>query len=412
MKYFGLYLLFLFISHQVFAQVTMEEFIRSAVEDAEVKSVDARINYLQSKPYRLSPLQKLEFRTQNRELMTTQQEYALRLNPANPWEVNNNNKYFQEFEHSLSIEKQVALKSALVDRYNLLILYLYYFELKALATQSEKLVQQQLAILERQSASSFFDADEYVKLKVDQLDKIVEKEETDFDWQSQKSSVAQMHPAATGRNIIWEEQSMISIDRLEAVADSLIKEMVNPLEVAYRQQKVNVARSQYNLEKSNINMGFLQTSYDRRRVNQDRTPFDISLGVTIPITNPNKGDMARRKLAEIESEYELKTALMEDQTSKDISYQKLKESIGRYRDLQRKILELKNSSLQKDLMLLKGGDPLVALQFETGVNKLSMLESKLKRKALTYYVEFLTESDHLQRKPLINYLSDHLTPIE
>lgn len=377
-----------------------------------VRSPDAQISYLQSKPYRLSPLQKLEFRTRNRELMYTQQEYALRFNPANPWEMRSNNKYFEEYSSSLSLEKEVALKSALVDRYNLVILYLYYYELKSLAELNEKLVEQQLSILERQSASSFFDADEYVKLKVEQLDRSVEKEETDFDWQSQKSAVSQLHPAASGMNIAWETYSFIAMDRMERVADSLNTQTISPLEVAYRKQQVNVARSQYNLEKSNINLGFLQTSYDRRRVNQDRTPINISLGVTIPIVNPNKGDMARRKLKEIESEYELKSAQIEDQASQDISYLKLKESITRYHDLQRKIEELKNSSLQKDLTLLKSGDPLIALQFEAGLNKLRVLQSKLRRKALTYYIEFLTKSDHLQQKPLINYLSGNLAPLD
>ena len=412
MKHFFLYLLLIFVSHHAYSQFTMAEFIRSAAEAPEVKSADAQINYLQSNPYRLSPLQKLEFRTQNRELLYTQQQYALRFDPANPWEMRSNNKYFEEYKSSLSFEKEMALKTSLVDRYNLVILYFYYYELKSFAEESEKLVEKQLAILERQSVSSFFDADEYVKLKVEQLDKTVEKEETDFDWQSQKSAVSQLDPQASGKRISWETQPLISIDRMERVADSLKAQIINPLEVAYRQQKVNVARSQYNLEKSNINMGFLQTSYDRRRVNQDRTPFNISLGVTIPITNPNKGDMARRKLDEIESEFELNAARIEDQASQEISYLKLKESIHRYRDLQRKIDELKNSSMQKDLTLLKEGDPLIALQFEAGLNKLKVLQSKLKRKVLTYYVEFLTQSDHLQQKPLVNYFSDYLTLLD
>lgn len=412
MKHLFLYLLLIFVSHHSYSQFTMADFIRSAAETPEVKSADAQINYLQSNPYRLSPLQKMEFRTQNRELQYTQQEYALRFNPANPWEMRSNNKYFEEYKSSLSFEKEMALKTSLVDRYNLVILYFYYYELKSLAAENEKLVEKQLAILERQSVSSFFDADEYVKLKVEQLDKTVEKEETDFDWQSQKSAVSQLDPQASGKSISWETQPLISIDRMERVADSLKTQTITPLEVAYRQQKVNVARSQYNLEKSNINMGFLQTSYDRRRVNQDRTPFDISFGVTIPITNPNKGDMARRKLDEIESEFELNAARIEDQASQEISYLKLKESIHRYRDLQRKIEELKNSSMQKDLTLLKEGDPLIALQFEAGLNKLKVLQSKLKRKALTYYVEYLTQSDHLQQKPLVNYVSDHLTLLD
>jgi len=411
MKYLFSYLLINFIFHYSFSQVSISEFIGSASNSPEVKSTDAQINYLQSNPYRLSPLQRLEFRTQNREIMYTQQEYALRFNPANPWEVQRNNKYFEEYQHSLSFEKELALKSALVDRYNMVILYLYYYELKTLALDIERLTEQKLFVLERQSASSFFDPDEYVKLKVQQLNISVEKEETDFDWQSQKSAVNQLYPEAAGKNILWEGQEVISITSIERVSDSLNTLMISPLEVAFRQQKVNVARSQYNLEKSNINPGFLQTSYDRRRVNQDRTPFNISLGVTIPITNPNKDDMTKRKLSEIESEYELKAARIEDQVSREMAYQKLKESIARYRDLQIKMDTLSNGSLQRDLTLLKGGDPLIALQFEAGINKLRVLQSKLKRNIFTYYVEFLAQSDHLQQKPLVNYLSDNLSQL-
>ena len=141
MKWLFLNLALFFFSGLVCAQVTISDFIRSAEDDQEVKSVDAQINYLKSKPYRLSPLQKLEFRTQNRELLYSQQEYALRLNPANPWEMRSNNKYFEEYSSSLSIEKEVALKNALVDRYNLVILYLYYFELKSLAERNANLVK-------------------------------------------------------------------------------------------------------------------------------------------------------------------------------------------------------------------------------------------------------------------------------
>lgn len=412
MKYFFSYLLVIFVSSYSYSQITMAEFLGSARVAPEVKSADAQISYLQTKPYRLSPLQKMEFRTQFEEMSMENQEYALRFNPANPWEVKSNNAYFKEYQQSLSFEMELALKKALVDRYNLVILYLYYYEMTVLAQESEKLVEKQLIILEHQSASSFFDADEYVKLKVEQLDKSVEQEETNFDLQSQKSAVSQLHPEASGKAIAWEINPLLSIDGIERVADSLRSHLVSPLEVAYNQQKVNVARSQYNLEKSNINMGFLQPSYDQRRVNQDRVPFNISLGFTIPITNPNKGDMARRKLSEIESEYELKAARIEDQTSLQIAHQKLKESIARYRDLQSKIQSLKESSLQKDLTLLKGGDPLIALQFESGINKLRVLLGKLRRKVLTYYIEFLTGSDHLQQKPLINYLAAGLSPIE
>ena len=74
------------------AQVTLAEFIKSANEDPEVKTFSEQARYLEQRTYRLPFLQRLELRTQNRELLANQQEYALRVTPANPWEVRNNNK--------------------------------------------------------------------------------------------------------------------------------------------------------------------------------------------------------------------------------------------------------------------------------------------------------------------------------
>jgi len=410
MKHHCLYI-FLILSFPSFAQVTVAEFIRSAVNAPEVQTAEAQINYLNSSPYRLSPLQKLEFRTQNREMLTTQQAYALRINPANPWEMHNTNKYFNEYKSSLSLEKEKALKQALAERYDLVILYYYYYERKQFAEENERLIEKQIAILERQNASSFFDPDEYVKLKIELLDKKAEKEEAMFDWQSQKAAISKFNPEVAKRNFAWEQYPLIGVKEIERVADSILTHEHKPLEVAYYQQQVNVDRSRYDMEKSNINVGYFQTSYDRRRVNQERNPFVISLGVTIPVFNPNKADMARRKLSQIESETELKVVEQQELAAREVAYHKLKESIARYHELQQEIEQLEKSDLPHQLTVMKEGDPLITLQFEGGINKLRSLLVKHKRHVLTDYLDFLSHSDHLQQQPLVNFLSPELLVI-
>jgi len=405
-------LFFLGLSFQSFAQVTVEEFLRSAMQAPDVKTAEAQISYLNTSPYRLSPLQKLEFRTQNREMLTTQQEYALRVNPANPWEMHNTNTYFKEYKTSLSLEKERALKEALEERYELVILYFYYYELKRFAEESEKLLEKQLAVLERQSASSFFDADEYVKLKIELLDKKADKEEAIFAWQSQKSSVNMFYPNTGKLDYRWEQQPIIEVAQIERVADSILSYTNKPLEVAYFQQQVNVDKSRYDMEKSNINVGFLQTSYDRRRVNQERNPFVISLGVTIPVVNPNKADMARRKLTLIESETELHMVQQQEIAAREIAYQKLKQSIARHNQLQQEIEKVEKSDLPHQLTMLKADDPLIPLQFEEGIQKLKNLLVKHKRNVLTDYLTFLAQADYLQQLPLINYLSPQLSLLD
>src|SRR5262245_47681027 len=110
---------FLLISLSGRAQVTVNDFIASALTDPEVKTFDQQVSYLKDKPFRLSPLQKMEFRYQNREISPDMQRFGLRFNPANPWEVRNNNRYFEDYQSSLSLEREIVLKEALVERYAL-----------------------------------------------------------------------------------------------------------------------------------------------------------------------------------------------------------------------------------------------------------------------------------------------------
>ncbi len=393
------------------AQISMADFLQSAFEATGVNATQAQISYLQTKPYKLSPLQKLEFRMRMNEMSFDKQRYGLRFAPANPWEVKSNNQYFEEYQSYLSMGSKMALKDALAERYHVLCEFAYYQLQKSLAEENVQLIEKQLAVLQRQSASSFFDADDYVDLKVEHLDKVVNREEATFELMSQQTLVNKLYPASSGKAIEFDLKDLISIERINKVIDSLKNLEITSLLIAYRQQKLNVDQSRYALEKNNINLGFLQAEYDERRVEQDRTPYNIGLGVTIPITNPNKGDMARQKLSAIETEFELKEAEAEEKVSKENSYSRVKELINHYNALKSKISELENSDLAANLSLLKEGDPMVRIKYQTSLNKLRAVEAKLKRKVYSYYIEYLFSGDYIQQTPLVNYLSSGLQVI-
>lgn len=408
MKVAYLILLVFFLKGQLKGQVTVAEFIQSSTQAPQVKTFTDQLSFLQDKPYRLSPLQKLEFRTQNRELISSQQEYGLRFTPANPWEVRSNNRYFQHYQTALSLEKALVLKEVLTERYLLIISFVYTADLQSLAEANRKLIENQLSVLEKQATSSLFDSEEYVKLKVELLDKSVALEEIDFDVFNQRSQINQAYPAAFDKELRWSSMSLISAERIKTVVDSLHLITNASAQAVYQQQKINLAESEYNLEKANVNVGFLQTEYDQRRVEQNRTPINISLGITIPLTNPNKGDMTKSKLELIEAEHELETTQQEAQVTKEMTKNQLESLITRHRDLQKKVSELENSSLPYDLSRMKSGDPLAIMRFDESLNKLKVLQARLRRNILTSYVNYLSLHDHLQQQPLINFLTDRL----
>lgn len=407
---FILFLLHLILPAAI-AQITMSEFLQSAFESKGVNTAQAQLSYLQTKPYKLSPLQKLEFRTRINEMSFNKERYALRFAPANPWEIRSNNRYFDNYRTYLSIGSQLALKDALSERYNLICEYVYCLQQKELADEDIQLTVKQLTILERQSASSFFDADDYVDLKVEHLDKVVNKEEAIFELLSQKSLVNKLYPASAGKTVEFDLKDLITVDRISEVIDSLKSQEINSLLVAYMKQKFQVEKSRYNLEKNNINLGFIQAEYDERRVEQDRTPYTIGLGVTIPITNPNKGDMARQKLTAIETQYELNEVESEEKVTKKNSYLHLKEIINYYNSLKSKIHELEGGKLASNLSMVKDGDPMIYIKYQSSLNKLRLIETKLKYKVYMYYLEYLIAGDYLQQTPLVNYLTSSLQVI-
>lgn len=392
-------------------QVTMEEFLHSAVADHMVKSFHDQIDWLKRKNYALSPIRQVQLRYQNRELLDTQNEFGLRISPANPWEMKATDRYYENVRNSLGFEKELAIREALFERYLTVAEYKYRMELNALSIAGQESLNRQLRILQQQSGSRNFDADEYAELQIDQLDYEASQREYEYEISNQISSIVRLYPKASGRSITWSPDKMISVERIRDVVDSLAAISVKSTLVAFQQQQINIAKSQYALEKSNVNIGFGQLEYDFRRYHQQRTPINFGFGVTLPIANPNKPDMARRRLQQIEAEYELKAA--EDETGVDmvIYQEKIKRLINSYDVLKKRIEELETSDFAQTLSSINGGDPFLFVQFNERVSRLGKVLIQLRNDIVVTYIEYLTFSDRIQQQPLVNFLSPALTPL-
>lgn len=392
-------------------QVSISEYLGSALQDPEVLTFEDQISFLNTRPYRLSPLREVQLRTQNRELLRDQQEFGVRLSPANPFEIRSQNQYFRDYNSTLSYEKEFALKEALIVRYLTVIEYTYFSDLRKLTEEGTRSLEEQLAILEKQSGSSYFDAEDFVDLKVDYLDYTVELEEIIFEQSNHLHRVARTYPPAHQRDIVWTFENIITPAQIRKVVDSLEMLSIKTSWVAYQEQRIRLAQSHYKLEKNNFNIGFIQGSYDYRRVNQDRNPVSISAGLSLPITNPNKGDMARRKLDEIEAKYDLEEEVYEAETDKKILSDKVRGLVDRMESVEKKIVDLRESDLAMTLSSIRGGDPVVLIQFGQNLNKLRELQHKVRRELFVSYVEYLAFTDHLQKQPLINFFSPTLTSV-
>lgn len=399
----------LFLScRNLYAQTGFGSFIRAAKDDPAVSMFDLQVEYLNGKPYRLAPVQKLELRTETNQLDPSRQEYALRVAPANPWELRQNNQYFKELKSSIALEKGIVLKEVLLERYTLIIELVTYAGLRDLAQRKLELTQTSLSMLEKQQLSGYFDGEDYVDLKLEEMDKAVDVDEASYEADNAARKVTALFPDAMLTVKSWTLSDILTIEQIEKLQDSLQTSMPEATSLSYYQKKIDLADREYKLERNNINFGYIQAKYQDFRIEQGRKPWSVGLGVTIPVFNPNKGDMTKRKLESIESQQELKEAKVELGKDQVRLREQLRDLIASHRKIEEKIKALNISSLARTLNTMQKSNPVAGVKFQGNLIKLEELALKLKQNILITYTEWLASTDALQQLPLTNYLSRNL----
>jgi hypothetical protein len=383
-------------THTLCGQVAPLDFLNSAHEDPEVRSLDQRIDFLKAMPFRLAPVQRLEFRMRNNQLDPDRQDYALRITPTNPWEARNSNRYFEEYERGLRLERELALKRALRSRYDLWAETAYQNDRVALYEAEVALAEKLVLLQSARQTSSDFDMDDLLEARLDVIDLQLELDELQLDLGQRLAEVAAVFPLASGKKIDWSLAEMVAPSSLGGRIDSLHTQATIGGEVAYRESRVRLAAREAAVQKSNMNLGFLQAQYEPYRTEQGREPWSLSLGFVIPVFNPNKGDVAERRLDEMEAQFEL------DETAAIKSRQRTKQAellrglIDQYASLERRKAELEQADLRKALYSGSETNPVLPVRYEQSLLRLSAMKLRLNRQILLAYIAYLDEAEVLQ----------------
>ncbi|MCE2997313.1 MAG: hypothetical protein ACK5RG_18945 [Cyclobacteriaceae bacterium] len=397
----------------IFAQVSMEEFLGAAFQSQRLLTLGQQQSFLQTRPYQLAPIRKLAFQTTSNQLDRTRQDYSFRVLPSNPWEVRNTNNYFKTYSELITIDQERQLREALRERYLLIIEWGYWDEIHRLKEEEKMNTQKLLSIMEAQRLSSNFNPEEYVQLKLDQVDQTIELEEMAFNRDALQKKIEALYETAKQKSIGWTGASLMTVEKIEEFTNRARQEgSTTGSELAYYEKQIELAMRKWHLEKSNINVGFIQTQYEPFREESNRRPWSISMGLTIPIFNPNKGDMAQRKLQVIEAQGVFEQTKLNQRIGKDFSYEKIMNLLLRYKEVAKMTTDLNFGDLALTMQQMKSNNPTTVVKLQNRSLRLKVLTARLKREILNSYIDFLAFSDLLQQKPVINYLSPSLAVIE
>ena len=198
-----------------FAQVSMEEFLGAAFQSQRLLTLGQQQSFLQTRPYQLAPIRKLAFQTTSNQLDRTRQDYSFRVLPSNPWEVRNTNNYFKTYSELITIDQERQLREALRERYLLIIEWGYWDEIHRLKGEEKMNTQKLLSIMEAQRLSSNFNPEEYVQLKLDQVDQTIELEEMAFNRDALQKKIEALYETAKERSIGWTGASLMTVEKIE-----------------------------------------------------------------------------------------------------------------------------------------------------------------------------------------------------
>lgn len=386
-----------------FGQVSMEEFLESAFESTQIRQIDQQKGFLESGSYKMAPIRGLEFRTESNQLDPQRQDFALRISPANPWEINRNNAYFEKYQEVIDLGQIRQIKKLIQLRYDLIIDWVYLQDRKSLKDEEIKTIRSLIEILEAQRNSSFFDPENYAELKIDLIEKQAELQDLMLEEDVFKQRIVSFFPDAQSKNLDWNLDDLVSIERISNWIETH-QAQIESEEVTYHRKLVELSKAEWELEKSNLNIGFLQAQYQQFRLAQDRKPWNIGLGIRLPIFNPNKGKMAEKKLDIFEAEGNLTQVQNEHVAEVELVKSKLVGLCENYFSIQNQLEDLDLISIEKNLNTLSSNNPAVNLRFQRNLLKSKNILARHQRDIYAAFIEYLSLTDALQQRPIVNYL--------
>ncbi|WP_421773886.1 hypothetical protein [Gracilimonas sp.] len=391
----------------VSAQQTVSDFLLTAFESRNTAHFDAQKAFLKPGNYRYPILEEVELRMGNDELTYEDLQYALRVRPGNPWRIRRNNAFFNATRKEIELRKRREYKENLMLRYELALEYFYNRKLTAQVEESLDIISRKANIMEENLQSELFDGKDYSEAKLDQVEAIENLEETLVELNRVQAEIELILDIG---DLNWVDFPLIEVETVAELAVEIVTQSNPSVELDLISQQAEVARQEGRVEKADFDIGYAQVEYfpfTNRKSN-----YGFSVGVTLPIFNDNKPQIAERKLDELELEGELEFEQYRDSINKTREYEHLNNLIGQHRLIIKKVEELNLKVMQNNLANSEDFDPLTILDLQEGIAKLDEVILKSRFRVLSQFVDFLYTYDALTKSPLTNYLSEDLMLIE
>jgi hypothetical protein len=389
--------------------LSLRQFLKSSLDDPYYKSFDVQNSFLQHrKGYSLPWVDEVQFRFQDNQLINYRARYSVRINPGNPFQIDRNNKYFQGMQVLKSLEQKMVLKELMRDRYEMVVELWMASEITDLVLRQKEIRTQIGNAYASKMGSADFDPDKFLDTQLDLIAKEADWHKASFE---RDIALERILNASGATQVKFNFNELITVDQINHLLQSATRD-AEQTEYELLKQRVEVAMRKMKLEKSNFDLGFIQAVYNTDRRLNETNSAGFAFGVTLPITNPNKDDVAREKLTVLERQGELEQFQSMEKNKRLNASVYLKLHLMHYQQLDSLITAMQQRKMNILTALATNYDPIVELKYQEKLIQFEALKTRIKREILLQYIAYLDSTDKLHERPLINYLNMNLEGIE
>jgi hypothetical protein len=350
-------------------------------------------------------LREVEFRARIRQFGEGFSDYRLRFSPLNPFEKAANKNYKNILSNQISTEYLMNLEEVLLRRYEVMIDHRNLSMQKEILDGNIKFYNNLLSLYQSQTELS--SVKDYISLDKSLLESSLELEKIKNELYQLEELIRDTYPYSG--SISWVNHEFVEISHIkEWLAQQRTLDLNNNLYLLNEQQKELVTDAEYRIKKqeSFSNIGYVQAEYRNDPGNQFQENMGMQIGLSLPIVNPDKPDLERRKLEMLEDtqDFELEKKNLERYIK--FAQLDLESQIRRY-----ELIAKKSAIYTDQTFFAKIGANTIDTMLELQEFKAELARLKTTLSATIYksYLNLLSYDAQLSKEPYLNYLAKDQT---
>lgn len=399
-----------FIFNDGYAQFDMEGFLSTSRSDLSLNPSQSKLDFLKENNFNGPWISRVEFRTRSNDANISPEDFRLRFTPANPAELKANKRYYSKQIELLNLEHQEELNNALKQRYLLMVNHLFEFDKVAYLEKQLDINRQLIALMNKGTGTYEIDLGDLIDTESNELDLNLSIKNSEIEMTEIVYLMKEVYDFNGG--IKWDEEELIEVqDILNLFEEFKAHPTGQHIYLTKIDQKNILAAEKFNIEKSETmrNIGYFQAEYDVDRGNETSEHFGYQIGIRIPIVNPDKPDLNRRKLDLMDDEAVLAEKKDDYKREMELAVLRMEHYAGQYHEINDKLNAYGKQNflgLQSPGKTMKISDLIKLNEFHVD---LMAMKNLVQKKIYITYLNYLDLNGKLSEAPLRNYLSKDMT---